>query len=106
MIKDHAVVNTVDPRGPSQKDVMCCLDLKLPYIPIPEEPHLKVKVFLYQSQSIASGRGDCFLKCTIPMQGYRARAEQEKHVPQKEHSKRLVTETKQTARHELPDKEF
>lgn len=40
------------------------------------------------------------------MQGYRARAEQEKHVPQKEYSKRLVTETKQTAMHELPDNEF
>ena len=83
-----------------------CLDLKLPYIPIPEEPHLKAKVFLYQSQSIESGRGDCFLKCTIPMQGYRAHEEQEKYVPRKEYSKFLVTETKQTAMHELPDKDF
>lgn len=85
---------------------MCCLDLKLPYIPIPEEPHLKAKVFLYQSQSVESERGDCFLKCTIPMQGYRAHEEQEKHAPQKEYSKCLVTETKQTAMHELPDKDF
>lgn len=40
------------------------------------------------------------------MQGYRAHEEQEKHAPQKEYSKCLVTETKQTAMHELPDKDF
>lgn len=34
--------------------------------------------------------------------GYWANTE----IPQKEYSKRLVTETKQTAMHELPDKEF
>lgn len=39
------------------------------------------------------------------MQCYRARKEQEKHAPQKEHSKCLVTETKQTAMNEWPDKE-